>query len=236
MVSSMIDYTHADKQIQHVTSFKELVAKSFVGNINALCWERKLEGDFAEIIEKIKLTENITSIEPDELLALELSEQGNHARQTILADWGLLKAHGAQPTLNIIKNYDRDDTHALIPTDVYSFHVDRSPVPTDTFLCTYYGQASEILPNAQARQKVLIPEIRNQLKKLYTGPDGGFEAYLSEHFFDLHYQPYPHAQIINLGLGQMWRLAVDYPGSKVKACVHRAPKEKDGQCRLLLIC
>jgi hypothetical protein len=232
----MIYLTHADNQIQCVTTFKELVATPFVGNINAMCWLRILEGDFAEIAEKIKPTENITSIEPDELLALQLSEQGNIARQTILADWDLLKTHGAQPTLNIIKYYDRDDTHPLIPTDVYSFHVDRSPVPTDTFLCTYLGQSSEILPNAQAIQKVLIPEIRDQLKKLYTGPEEDFETYLSEHFFDLHYQPKPHAQTINLGIGHLWRLAVDYPESKVPACVHRAPQEKDGQLRLLLIC
>lgn len=232
----MIDLTHADNQIQCVTTFNELVATPFVGNINALCWARKLLGDFAEIVEKIELLENITSIEPDELLALQLSEQGNIARQTILADWDLLKTHGAQPTLNIIKYYDRDDMHPLIPTDVYSFHVDRSPIPTDTFLCTYLGQASEILPNAQAEQKVLIPSIRNQLKQLYTGSDEDFETYLSEHFFDLHYQPKPHAQTINLGLGHLWRLAVDYPESKVPACVHRAPQEKNGEYRLLLIC
>lgn len=232
----MIVLPHADNQIQSVTTFNELVATPFVGNINAMCWVRKLLGDFSEIVEKIKPTENITSIEPDELLVLELSEQGNLARQTILTDWKLLKTHGAQPTLNIIKYYDRDDTHPLIPTDVYSFHVDRSAVPTDTFLCTYLGQASEILPHAQAEQKVLIPEIRQQLKKNYTGPDEDFETYLSEHFFDLHYQPKPHAQIINLGIGHLWRLAVDHPESIVPACVHRAPQEKDGQYRLLLIC
>ena len=232
----MVEFINAENQIQRVTTFKELVHVPFEGNINALCWERIVEGDFSEIAGKIKPIENITSIEPDELQTLALSKQGNLARQTILADWELLKAHGAQPTLNLIKYYDRDATHPFLPTDVYSFHVDRSPVPTDTFLCTYLGQASEILPNAQAEQKVLIPAIRNQLKKLYTGPDEGFEAYLSEHFFDLHYQPKPNAQAINLGLGHIWRLAVDYPGSKVKACVHRAPQEKEGQCRLLLIC
>jgi hypothetical protein len=232
----MIDLTHADNQIQLVTTFKELVDTSFGGNINALCWQRILEGDFFEIIEKIKPTENITSIEPDEMLALELSEQGNLACQTILADWDLLKAHGAQPTLNLIKYYDRDDTHPLIPTDVYSFHVDRSPVPTDTFLCTYYDQASEILPNVQAIQKIQIPEIRNQLSTAFNGTNEAFETYLNEAFFDLHYQPKPNAQTINLGIGNLWRLAVDHPQSKVQPCVHRAPKEKDGECRLLLIC
>ena len=232
----MIDLTNADNQIQLVTTFNELVATPFVGKINAMCWERKLLGDFAEIVEKIKPTENITSIEPDELLALELSEQGNLARQTILADWDLLKAHGAQPSLNIIKYYDRDDTHPLIPTDVYSFHVDRSPLPTDTFLCTYIGEPSAILPNAQAIQKIQIPEIRNQLRNEFDGTDKAFETYLSKHFFNLHYQPKPNAQTINLGIGNLWRLAVDHPESKVQPCVHRAPKEKVGEYRLLLIC
>ena len=232
----MIDLIHADNQIQLVTTFNELVATPFVGKINAMCWERKLLGDFAEIVEKIKPTENITSIEKDELLALELSEQGNLARQTILADWDLLKAHGAQPSLNLIKYYDRDDTHPLIPTDVYSFHVDRSPVPTDTFLCTYIGEPSDILPNAQAIQKIQIPEIRNQLRNEFDGTDKAFETYLSKHFFNLHYQPKPNAQTINLGIGNLWRLAVDHLESKVQPCVHRAPKEKVGEYRLLLIC
>jgi hypothetical protein len=232
----MIDFAHADSQILYVTNFKELVATPFMGKINALFWERKLNGDFSEIVVKIKPEENITSVEPDELLALELSEQGNIARQTILADWELLKAHGAQPTLNIIAYYDRDNSETILPTDVYSFHIDRSPIPTDTFLCTYLGEPSEILPNAQAEQKILIPEIREQLLKEYCGPEDHFEAYLTEHFYDLHYQAKPYAQTIKLGLGHLCRLAVDYPKSEVQACVHRAPQEKNGQYRLLLIC
>jgi len=119
---------------------------------------------------------------------------------------------------------------------VYSFHVDRSPVPTDTFLCTYHGAPSEILPNAQARQKVHVPEIREDLKKLYGGADEGFENFLSEHFFDLHYQAIPGARPISLGLGHLWRLAIDHPGSEVPPCVHRAPEEKNGERRLLMIC
>lgn len=232
----MIDLTYAENQIQEVASFQGLVATPLRGKINALCWARSLRGDFSEIVEKITPTENITTIEPEELLALKLNEQGQLARTTILADWELLKAHGALPTLNVIQHYDRDDTHPFLPTDVYSFHVDRSPVPTDTFLCTYFGAPSEILPNAQAEQKILIPEIRKQLKNLYTGPEEGFESFLKEHFFDLHYQAKPQAHTISLGLGHLWRLAVDYPGSDVLACVHRAPQEKDGQSRLLLIC
>ena len=148
----------------------------------------------------------------------------------------MLTVHGASPTLNLIKYYERDDAYPFFPTDVYSYHVDRSPVPTDTFLCTYYGEASEILPNAQAEQKVLLPEIRAELQKLYGGAGEGFEDFLTENFFDLHYQPKPEAHPINLGIGHLWRLAVDHPESKVLPCVHRAPKEKTGEIRLLMIC
>ena len=147
-----------------------------------------------------------------------------------------LKAHGASPIINVIKHYDRDDSYPFFPTDVYSFHVDRSPIPTDTFLCTYYSESSEILPNSQGIKKVLIPEIRDELKKLYGGTDEGFESFLSEHFFDLHYQAKPNARAVNLGLGHLWRLAVDHPASQVPPCIHRAPKEKSGQNRLLMIC
>ena len=51
-----------------------------------------------------------------------------------------------------------------------------------------------------------------------------------------HYQPKPDAQPINLGIGHIWRLAVDHPTQKVLPCVHRAPVENDGEYRLLLIC
>ena len=78
----------------------------------------------------------------------------------------LFKAFGASPILNVIKNYERDDSYPFFPTDVYSFHVDRSPIPIDTFLCTYHGTSSEVIPNTQAKQKILIPEIRDELKKL----------------------------------------------------------------------
>lgn len=224
-----------EKQIYYVTNFQDLVSTPFHGEINAICWNRKLTGDFSEIIEKLELDGNISTIEQEELLTLQLSEQGQLAREILLNDFKLLKAHGASPTLNVIKCYDRDD-HAFFPTDVYSFHIDRSPVPTDTFLCTYYGESSEIVPNAQARKKVLIPEIRDALKKQYRGAEEGFESFLSEHFFDLHYQADPNARRVSLGLGHLWKLAVDHPGSKVPPCIHRAPVEKPGEYRLLMIC
>ena len=80
------------------------------------------------------------------------------------------------------------------------------------------------------------PEIRAELKKLYDDADGDFETFLSKNFFDLHYQAKPNARSISLGLGNLWKLAVDHPESQVPPCLHRAPKEKSGQKRLLLIC
>lgn len=232
----MIDLSHAENQIHYVTNFQDLVSTPFTGEINAICWTRKLIGDFSEIVKKVALSGNITAIEQEELCELQLSEQGQLAREILLNDLKLLKTHGASPILNVIKYYDRDDAYPFFPTDVYSFHVDRSPIAVDTFLCTYYGESSEILPNSQGKKKVLIPEIRDELKKLYHGADEGFESFLSEHFFDLHYQAEPNARPISLGLGNLWRLAVDHPESQVPPCLHRAPEEKSGQNRLLLIC
>lgn len=222
--------------INSVANFHDLVSTPFAGEINAICWARELQGDFSEIVEKLILSENIKEIKEEELHELQLSDQGNLAREILINDMNLLKYHGASPVLNLIKYYDTDDEHSFFPTDVYSFHVDRSPIPIDTFLCTYYGDSSEILPNSEAIKKVLIPEIRSELKKLYTGTDIDFESFLSENFFDLHYLPKANANPISLGLGNLWRLAIDHPESLVPPCIHRAPREKSGKTRLLLIC
>jgi len=232
----MSNLSDIDNQIHNVLNFEDLVSTPFHGKINAMCWTRNLIGDFSEIVKKIALNENMAELNMEELRELQLSEQGKLARKILLNDMSSLKAHGASPTLNIIKNYDRDDAFPFFPTDVYSFHVDRSPIPTDTFLCTYHGASSDILPNSQATQKVRIPEIRDELKKLYGEGDKGFESFLTEYFFDLHYQAKPNAQPINLGVGNLWKLAIDHPKSKVLPCLHRAPKEKNGQNRLMIIC
>jgi len=219
-----------------VSSFPELIKTKFQGNMNAVCWERTLEGDFQEIVSKLTLKESITEVFTDDLLALDLSEKGNNAREIIMQDILLLSDFGAQPSLNLLKSYERDDEFDFISTDVYSYHADRSPIETATFLCTYYGAASEIIPNDQCSQKILIPEIREKLKKLYDGSDEGFETFLKDNFFDLHYAANEDAKPVNLGTGNLWRLAVDHPGQSVLPCIHRAPKENPGEYRLLLIC
>lgn len=233
MMSNLSDINN---QIHNVLNFKDLVSTPFQGKINAMCWTRSLIGDFSEIVKKVVLTKNIVELNIEELHELDLSEQGQLARKILLNDMSSLKAHGASPTLNIIKNYDRDHAFPFFPTDVYSFHVDRSPIPTDTFLCTYHGASSDILPNSQAIQKIQIPEIRAELKKLYGNIDKGFENFLSEYFFDLHYRAKPNAHPINLGIGNLWKLAIDHPKSEVLPCIHRAPKEKIGENRLMIIC
>lgn len=232
----MIDPLPSNNQIQTVSNFQDLVSTQFRGENNALCWNRQLIGDFSEIVKKVEFEGNMIELGEEELCTLQLSEQGNLAREILITDLNLLKVHGASPILNLIKYYERDDAFPFFPTDVYSYHVDRSPIPTDTFLCTYHGYASELIPNAQAEQKILVPEIREELKKLYGGDDKGFEAFLSEFFFDLHYQAKPNTIPVNLGLGHIWRLAIDHPESKVLPCVHRAPAETNGQVRLMLIC
>ncbi|HAY3534564.1 DUF1826 domain-containing protein [Elizabethkingia anophelis] len=225
-----------NNQVGVVSTFAELMDTNFQGNMNALCWNRSLEGDFKEIVAQLQLEENITEVSPEDLLSLQLSEQGSAARDIILNDLQLLTDFGASPSLNLLKCYERDDEFDFISTDVYSWHVDRSPVGTDTFLCTYYGTTSDIIPNNQVVQKILIPEVRKKLKELYDGPESEFEDFLKENYFDLHYQSKPDAKPVNLGLGHLWRLAVDHPEQKVLPCVHRAPVENNGEYRLLLIC
>ncbi len=225
-----------NSQIGVISTFSELINTDFKGERNALCWYRNLEGDFAAIVSQLQLIDNITEVHPDDLLALQLSENGNKAREIILNDLQLLTDFGASPVLNLLKCYERDDEFDFISTDVYSYHVDRSPIATDTFLCTYHGVASDIIPNEQAEQKVLIPEIRQKLAALYSGPSEEFENFLKVNYFDLHYQAQAQATPVNLGLGHLWRLAVDHPKQQVLPCIHRAPIEKEGEYRLLLIC
>lgn len=232
----MSDIFFESKQISVANTFVELIDIQFEDTLNAGCWYRALDGDFAEIVAQLKLEQDITEVDAESLLALDLSKQGSLARNVILNDLRLLTDFGASPTLNLIKSYHRDEELDFISTDVYSYHVDRSPIPTNTFLCTYYGAPSDILANDQAEQKILVPEIWEKLQELHGGSDSEFDEFLVDNYFDLHYQPKAGARPINLGLGHLWRLTVDHPGQKALPCIHRAPKENDGEYRLLLIC
>lgn len=223
-------------QIKTVGTFSELASSSFQGSTNAICWERNPAGDFKEIVSKLQLGADITEVSMEDLLLLELSAEGQLARETIINDLKLLTDFGASPSLNLLKKYERDEEFDFISTDVYSFHVDRSPIATSTFLCTYYGAASDLLANEQAEQKIRVPEIRAKLKELHEGEEQDFEDFLKEGYFDLHYQPKPGARPVNLGVGNLWRLSVDHPGQQVLPCIHRAPVENPGEYRLLLIC
>jgi len=223
-------------QVQFVHSFQALMETSFQGTVNALGWLRKIDADFKEVAEKLELVDDITEISLSDLQALDLSEKGNIARQIIIQDFKALEDTGAQPSLNLWKAYPTDDEFDFITTDVYSFHVDRSPVPTDTILCTYHGTSSDIIPNHHVIPKKDVPEIREKLMELYDGDPADFEAFLTENYFDLHYHPLENAEPYNLGNIHLWRLAVDHPYQEVQPCVHRAPKENIGEPRLLLIC
>lgn len=226
----------SNNEIKVVSTFSDLINTYFQGDTNAICWERNLKGDFKEIVSKLTLEENITEISVDDLLALQLSENGTIARAIILNDLQLLTDFGALPSLNLLRNYERDEEFDFISTDVYSYHVDRSPIGTSTFLCTYHGAASDILSNDQATLKILVPEIREKLRELHNGSEEEFEIFLKENYFDLHYQAKLHSKPTNLGLGHLWKLAVDHPQQEVLPCIHRAPVENNGELRLLLIC
>ena len=88
----------------------------------------------------------------------------------------------------------------------------------------------------QAIQKILIPEIRQEIKERFQVSDENFEYFVIENFYDLHYDLLPNAQPITLGNGHLWRLAIDHPQLQVPPCIHRAPQENNEQSRLLMIC
>lgn len=223
--------------IKVVNSFDELVSTPFVNGVNALCWQRDLPGGFHEIVDQLNSTEAIATLDKSRLNTLTLSDEGKTARTILLEDQQLLSDHGLSPTLDCIRDYPRDEDSETVPTDVYSFHADSAKIAADTFLCSYTGAASEGLPNKEAIRKIDIPETRAALLIQFGGEDNDdFHEYLSEHCYDLHYAPLPHAQPFSFGLGNLWRIALQYPDSPVPPCIHRAPTTLPGQSpRLLLI-
>ena len=224
-------------RIKLVQSFHELVTTPFGDGVNALCWERSLPGNFAEVVEQLGVSEGIATLDDSRLRSLSVSAAGRVAIDILLEDQRLLRECDLDPVLNCIAGYPRDENAGPVPTDVFSFHTDSATVETDTYLCTYHGPASEGLRNDEAQRRVDIPETRAELLKLYGGKDdASFREYLKENCYDLHYAPLPEARPFSFGLGHLWRIAVDYPGSPVPPCIHRAPATLPGDPpRLLLI-
>lgn len=222
--------------VRRVGSFEALRTTPFADGVNALCWERALPGDYAEVIAKLGPGEGIVALEDERLRTLDLSPAGRIAADALLADQELLRRHDLAPSLNCVYDCVRGADAGTVPTDVTSFHVDSAPVEVDTWLCTYHGACSEGLRDEDALLKVSIPEIRAQLLKEYGGADDeGFAEFLHEHSYDSHYAPKPGATPYPFGIFNLWRIATRWPGSPVPPCVHRAPENHPGSPRLLLI-
>ena len=220
-------------------SFADLISTPFADDVNALCWPRALAGDFGELVEKLGPGEEIVNIEEEQLATLDVSAAGRAAIAILREDLRRLREVDRDPVLNCVHRYPRDEAPGPVRTDVFSWHVDSAPVEADTWLCTYHGPPSEGLPNEEAQRRVDIPEVRAELRKFLSmeEDDAQFRETLREHCFDLHYAPFADARPYSFGVGNLWRIAVDWPGSAVPPCIHRAPTTLPGAApRLLLIC
>jgi len=224
-------------RVKRVNSFQALIATPFADGINALCWERALSGDFGEVVKQLGVVEGIATLDETLLLSLPVSKIGRVAIDQILEDYRLLRDNNLEPVLNCIQDYPHDEDPGPVPTDVFSFHADSATVEADTYLCTYHGLPSEGLCNSEAQRRVDIPETRAELLKRFGGnDDDAFREYLKENCYDLHYAAVPSAQPFSFGIGNLWRIATDYPGCPVPPCIHRAPATLPGTSpRLLLI-
>lgn len=220
--------------IKVVASFEELASSSFGDGINALCWPRVLEGDFAEVVEKIGSGDGITILDESLLQSLQVSQAGRLAISKMLEDERLLSELGLDPVLNCIHGYPSDEDAGPVSTDVFSFHADSAPVQAETWLCTYFGASSEAIRNEDAMRHVDIPATRAALLELFGGHDDeGFSEFLTENCYNLHYTAVSNAKPYSFGIGNLWRIAVEHPGCPVPPCIHRAPKTDSP--RLLLI-
>lgn len=225
-------------RIKLVGSFEELATSSFENGVNALCWPRKLPGDFREVVTRLSEGGEIDTLDANRLRDLkpELSPSGQEAVDVLIADLQQLGDQGLAPLLDCIRSYPVEEEPGMVRTDVYSFHADSATGEADTWLCTYCGPSSEGLRNDEARRRVDFPEIRAALLQEYGGGEEGFPEYLRDQCYDLHYAPLPQARPFVFGNGNLWRIAVEYPGCPVPPCIHRAPDQIPGQPpRLLLI-
>ncbi len=225
-------------RVKRVHSFHELVTTRFADGVNALCWQRELIGDFNEIVKLLGRSDaDIVTLDEALLNSLPVSAAGRAAIDILLDDQRLLWEHDLDPSLNLVHGYLRNQEPGPIATDVFSFHADSATMEADTYLCTYHGPTSEGVANEEARRRVDIPATRAELLKIYNGKDDdGFREFLNEHCYDLHYAASPQAGIFSFGQGNLWRIAIEYPGCPVPPCIHRAPAHGPGDPpRLMLI-
>lgn len=222
-------------QIRVVDAFEALVGFRFANGVNAVCWPRQLEGDFAEVLSRLEVPQGITHLTKEVLRGLELSSAGQKAVEVMLNDLERLRQHELLPTLDCVNGYTHE-IESPVRTDVCSFHADSATVPADTWLCTYHGASSEGLRNDEVVCRVDVPETREELLRLHGGEDDAdFAEWLEDHFYTLHYAPLPGAMPFRFGTGNLWRIALQHPGSPVPPCIHRAPDPVLGEKRLLLI-
>jgi hypothetical protein len=222
--------------VHYVHSFEELIHTPYPDGVNALCWQRDLPGSYSELLDLLPLQPGINSIEDADILALEFSVEGRLAARQVLADLELLRQHDLDPVLDAIHGYVEAGETGVIPTNVRSWHVDSATAKADTYLCTYHGASSQALAPGAAIRRCDIPETRAAMLAEFGGKDDAeFEDYLAACCYDLHYLPLPGTKPVNFGVGNMWRIAVQWPGSETPASVHRAPEPEAGRMRLLLI-
>lgn len=218
-------------------SFEALVDTPFTGNINALCWRRDLDGDFAEVTAALAVNRGITPLPAETLRQLSLSAEGRRAVACMIDDFNRLAALGLQPSLDCVNGYPHPPAPWPLRTDVCSFHADSATVETDTYLCTYHGASSWGLPNDEAVRRIDHPDSRAALLQAYGGADdAAFHQWLEENFHSLHYDPKPGAQPYSFGRSHLWRIATLWPDCPVPPCIHRAPDPVPDEKRLLLIC
>lgn len=228
-------------RIKEVHSLDELVTTPFRDGVNALYWRRTLEGNYAEVIQALLplMKPGINTLDEALLKTVPVSEEGKIAIEQMMRDQYELSEYGLDAVLDCVvgKAREIEEPPGLFRRDVASFHVDSANAQADTYLCTYIGASSEGIRNEQARRHIDVPATRAALLKEYGGADDeSFAEYLNEHFYDLHYAIEPQAQPFYFGIGNLWRIATEYPDCPVPPCIHRAPETLPGDpSRLLLI-
>lgn len=222
-------------------SAEQFFALELRGERNAVRWRRSLVGDFAALACLAAALDDADRVPLDDETLAALRPCAAPATQAaidfVLADLALLREHGHEPSLELLRRYERDPDPDL-PVDVHSFHVDTANAPVETILCTYFGAPSEVLARDDAERCVDEPALRARLRQRFEvgggGDDAAFAAWLAEHAFDLHFRMRAGAAPFAFARGELCRLAVQHPGAAAPACIHRAPPS-DGTPRLLLI-